>query len=247
MLSKADLHVHTGYSMDSFSSLIWVVHRAIKKEFKIIAITDHETIKGAQWMKKYVKENNLPLEIIIGEEIFSTGGHVVGLFLTHQIESHQSLEDTLKEIKKQGGMAIIPHIGFSERKNHKKFYFRVSYNELLNHPELLRMVDGIEVTNFTLFEKGYEPKARFINEKFLKKAEIGSSDAHIVPHIGTSFTYFEGSTIEDLKKAILEKKTAAYMNPRFYTTGDMIKNFTACVKIPFYYIKKWIEKAISGA
>lgn len=239
MISKADLHVHTSFSLDSFSSPKKIAHRAIKKGIRVLAIADHLTIKGAEVLKKYVEKHKLPLEIITGEEIYTLSGHVVGFFLRQHVPSHQSLEETVRQIKEQGGFAIIPHISFEEPKEEMMFRSRVSYVELINKPKLLKMIDGIEVTNFTLFERDYETKARFINEKFLKKAEIGSSDAHIVRHVGKSYTFFEGETAEDLKKAIAAGKTKAFIIPWLHTAGDVTKNFAPAIKLPFYFAARW--------
>ena len=67
MESKADLHFHTWYSVDSMISPKAAVEDAVKKGIKVLAITDHDSIGGALKAQKYAKEKMLPVEIVIGE------------------------------------------------------------------------------------------------------------------------------------------------------------------------------------
>ncbi len=206
--SKADLHFHTWHSIDSFISPKDAVKMAVKKDIKVLAITDHDTIEGAKVARSYATKHNLPVEIITGEEIYTNGGHVIGLFLTKRVPSFQSLEETLIQIKEQGGLAIIPHLMFEEDALGEYIYrYQVCYLDLVSRPDLLAMVDAIEVQNFGLIEPQYFEKTHFINEKFLQKAEVSSSDSHIKMNFGHTFSLFDGETADDLRKAIQERKT----------------------------------------
>lgn len=234
MQSKADLHFHTWHSIDSFISPKDAIKMAIKKDFRVLAITDHDTIEGAKATAKYVKEKNLPIEIIIGEEIYSDGGHVIGLFLQERVPSFQSLEATLTQIKAQGGLAIIPHIMFEEDALGDYLYrYRVSYLDFVKRPDLLEMVDGIEVHNFALIEPMYFEMARFVNEKFLKKAETGSSDCHIKMNFGGAYTLFEGETAEDFRKSIIERTTVPLCVKRKFAILQSL-GFGPIIKLPIH-------------
>lgn len=181
---------------------------AVAKGINVLAITDHDSIEGARAAKAYAEKNNLPVKIIIGEEISCTGGHIIGLFLAERVESFLPLEETLKELKRQNAIIIIPHLLFEEDVLGEYLYrYKVSYLDLVQRPDLLEMIDGVEVENFSIMESDFSEKSNFINETFLKKARISSSDAHIKRNFGNNYTLFEGETVEDLKKAILEKTT----------------------------------------
>lgn len=215
MQSKADLHFHTWHSIDSLTSPKAAVEAAVKKGIQVLAITDHDSIDGALAARAYAQKHNLPVEVIIGEEIYCNAGHIIGLFLEERIESFLPVEDTLQELKRQNAIVIIPHLLFDEDVLGEYLYrYKVSYLDLIKNPAFLDAVHGIEVENFSIMEDDFSEKANFMNQEFLKKARISSSDSHIVLNFGHSYTLFEGSTAEELKKAILEKTTVPVSTKR---------------------------------
>lgn len=239
MQSKADLHFHTWYSVDSFTSPKSAVHAAIKRGIKVLAITDHDSIDGAIYAKKYAEENKLPIDIIIGDEIICNGGHIVALFLKEKVPSFMSLEETLKALKKQDALVIIPHMLFEEDVLGEYAYrYRVSYFDFVRHPEYLEMIDGIEIQNYTLIEPDFAPKAQFINDEFMKKARISSSDAHVLMNFGYSYTLFEGETAEDLRKAIIERTTIPVITKPSSLTNQ-IANWGPFIKFPVHLSLKF--------
>lgn len=209
---------------------------AIKRGIRVLAITDHDTIQGALAVQKYVKEHGIPLEIIVGEEIYTDGGHVIGLFLKKKIDSFEPLERTLRNIKKQGGIAIIPHMMFEEDPLGEYLYrYQVSIFDLMHRPQLLEYIDGVEIENFSLIERDFGKKMRFVNTNLLKKAEIGSSDCHIVRNFGHAHTTFEGETAEDLRRAILEKKTKAVMTGQ-QRVIHQVMGWGPVIKLPVHLV-----------
>lgn len=101
---KADLHVHTSYSPDSVSSPEKIIHRCLEIGINCLAITDHDSIAGALEVKRIA-----PFTVIIGEEVMTTRGEIIGFFLTEQIPPRLSPEETVARIKAQGGLVCIPH------------------------------------------------------------------------------------------------------------------------------------------
>lgn len=244
MQSKADLHVHTCYSIDSMASIKKIVNNAIKQDIKILAITDHDTIEGALKTQEYVKQNNLPLQVIVGEEVSSRSGHVIGLFLKELVPAFLPLEETINRIKQQGGLVIIPHLTFHKKTPDIPFKFYVNYTELTDHPKILEKVDAIEAVNFTLFKSNFTKKVHEHADLF-KKAFVGGSDAHIPSHVGIGHTTFPGETIEDLRLAILLKKTKEHQI-RDFNFWDLITHHTSVIKIPFafiyYTLNRWYKR-----
>lgn len=69
-----------------------------------IAVTDHNTITFAQKLHQKLGDR-----IIIGEEITTLDGEIIGLYLNQVVKAGLSAADTVAAIKKQGGLVYIPH------------------------------------------------------------------------------------------------------------------------------------------
>lgn len=116
-MMKIDLHCHTEYSSDCSTPISLIPARCQSTGIRIQAITDHNEIEGAQLLKQRVEDTLNPqdLTIIVGEEVSTTEGEIIGLFLEEKIPAGLSPEDTVKEIKDQGGLVVLPH-GFDPLK-----------------------------------------------------------------------------------------------------------------------------------
>jgi predicted metal-dependent phosphoesterase TrpH len=206
--AKADLHIHSDYSDSSASIKEILEYVENKTDLSIIAITDHDTIKGAEKAKEMAKKKKYRFDIIIGEEISTDEGHMIGLFLKKTIKPGMSVHDTVAEIKKQGGLAISPHPFYQSRLNdHNEVVANgIGATALIHEKDL---IDGIEVINGTPTFRRTNLKARYFNRLILHKAEIGGSDAHCKEAIGKGYTIFEGLTVDDLRTSILNKGTQA--------------------------------------
>jgi predicted metal-dependent phosphoesterase TrpH len=141
-------------------------------EIDYIAITDHSRIELAYELKKEFGD-----KIIIGEEIMTTHGEIIGLFLEKEIPKFLSPEETVEEIRKQGGLVYIPHPFDGRRSGIEKYE---------KYEEILDAADIIEVYNSRCFtqtpnEEAYE--YALSHEKLMAAA----SDAHGPKDIGVSF------------------------------------------------------------
>ena len=94
---KADLHIHTRYSMDSSTSLEAIVSRCLELGINCIAIADHGTVTGALKMQSLA-----PFTVIVAEEILTPHGEIMGMFLKETIPSDSSVEETISQIRAQG-------------------------------------------------------------------------------------------------------------------------------------------------
>ena len=101
---KADLHIHTEYSMDCDTPLEKIISRCLELGINCVNIADHGTIEGALKMQELA-----PFSVIVSEEILTPHGEIMGMFLRETISSGQSVEATLSQIKAQGGLVCIPH------------------------------------------------------------------------------------------------------------------------------------------
>jgi predicted metal-dependent phosphoesterase TrpH len=101
---KVDLHTHSLVSHDG--SITADQYRFVLEQAQLdcIAITDHNRIDFALSMHQELGD-----KIIVGEEIMTSQGEIIGLYLKKPVEPHQTAQATAKAIKKQGGIVYIPH------------------------------------------------------------------------------------------------------------------------------------------
>jgi predicted metal-dependent phosphoesterase TrpH len=103
-MMKADLHVHTCYSVDGSLSPETIVGLCQERGIDALAITDHNTIAGALAVREIA-----PFPVIVGQEISSSDGELLGFFLEEEVPRGLSAAETIAQIKQQGGLAGVPH------------------------------------------------------------------------------------------------------------------------------------------
>jgi predicted metal-dependent phosphoesterase TrpH len=103
-LWKVDFHMHSRYSHDSSTGLEELAARARELGLARIALTDHNTAQGALAFRELEPEL-----VIAGEEVKTTEGEVIGLFIEHTIKAWQRPEVVMDEIHAMGGLVYIPH------------------------------------------------------------------------------------------------------------------------------------------
>jgi predicted metal-dependent phosphoesterase TrpH len=171
-LIKADLHIHTAYSMDCTMPLEQIISRCLEVGINCLAVADHNAIEGAIKLKKMS-----PFPIIVSEEILTSDGEVIGMFLSQKIPSRLSMEDTIAQIKAQGGLVCIPHPC-------DRLRFSVFRDQVFE--DIMPEVDIIEVFNARSLLPGSSARARQLAQKYGKLASAGS-DAHTLSEIGNAF------------------------------------------------------------
>ncbi len=105
-LLKTVFHVHTDHSDDSNNTVEHLLECAHRWEIDCLTITDHDTIEGARAVAAAAGPN---LRVIIGEEISTREGHLIGLFLHEHVGPGRSARETAKAIRQQGGLVVVPH------------------------------------------------------------------------------------------------------------------------------------------
>jgi len=160
-----ELHSHSKFSFDSFLDPIMMIKRAKQIGLDGIAITDHNTIKGGVAAQKnnYCEE----FAVIIGSEIQTEAGDIIGLFLNEEIISRNSLE-VVDQIHDQDGIAVLPHP------------FR-GHNL---SADLIKRIDLIEIFNARSTLETNE-MAKELAMSSGKKIIVGS-DAHFLSEIGSA-------------------------------------------------------------
>ncbi len=205
-MGKADTHLHTQYSgfsklgvmkfPESVLSPAMQVDKGRKNGMDVIAITDHDETAAAFIAQEYAKKFD-DIEVIVGEEVTTHDGEVIGLFLTERIPEDLPIEETVDIIREQGGLVIAPH--------------PFSYHVFGLKEQILTLdIDGFETINGGHPDKYSNKFAKMVMDRYPKRwAEISGSDAHSVYTSGYNWTEFEGTTAEDLRKSILNRTTKA--------------------------------------
>lgn len=199
--SKADLHIHSNHS-DGVGKIPEILeYAATQTDLSVIAITDHNTIEGALFAKEL--EDVYGIEVVIGEEVSSTKGHILGLFLKEYIEPGLTPTETFARIAEQGGIAIVPH-PFSGRGIFGPLgtsSFLSAVNDVAFH--------ALEVYNSVPYLGWANRLAARMFTGGQGIAAVGGSDAHIVSSVGKGCTVFRGTTAADLRASIEALETHA--------------------------------------
>jgi predicted metal-dependent phosphoesterase TrpH len=194
--SRADTHMHTNLS-DGTASPERVIEESTRRGLQVIAITDHDHVEGAKRVAELLAQQESPLQLIMGVEVSTRNGHLLGLFVNKAPKALRSVEASIEAIKEQGGLVIIPHpLG-----RLVPSLSRTKIDELLNKGF---SIDGIEIYNPSPANASMRSTVRLANTQW-GLAEMGGSDAHFWQHIGAAYTLFPGSSPDDLRRAILER------------------------------------------
>lgn len=200
-LGRADLHIHTVAS-DGTATVTTVLERAVELGLDIIAIADHERIDAALAGQAIARDRGLPLEVMVGEEVTTLGGHLLGLGLRAPVRSYRSLRSTIAEIHDQGALAVPAHPLMPFPLCAQAWTLR----RLLDDPDEAVHPDALETFNPTsLGRPRHQSVVQFADERGL--AQMGNSDAHAIDAVGIAWTSFPGHTADDLRRAIAARTT----------------------------------------
>lgn len=173
---KIDLHTHSivsydgGLTEESYQGLL------DRHVVDCVAITDHNETRFAQQLQKKLGD-----KIIVGEEITTIDGELVGLFLQETIPAGMTAQKTAEAIHEQGGLVYLPHPFETQRKG-----LQPSTVEMM-----IKDIDIVEVFNARGRFRGKASTAESLAQKH-SLAHAASSDAHGISGIGTAFSLLSG-------------------------------------------------------
>lgn len=220
-----DLHIHTYHSSDSLMKPDKIVKTAKSVGLTGIAVSDHNTIQGGLECKRVNKDDNFL--VIVGAEISTEVGDIIGLFLHKEILSRK-FADVVEEIQSQSGLVLLSH----PFKGHK--LDEIDFNK----------IDLIEGYNSRLHPRE--------NQKAIELAEgknipiVAGSDAHFYSEIGNCRTIYRS-------KNLLHPIKTVYRRNIFYTEivsqflkakkNNDVKLFVKLLKwTPKYILRRLVEK-----
>jgi predicted metal-dependent phosphoesterase TrpH len=216
-LLKADLHVHTKYSLDSNTPLEKIISRCLEIGINCVAISDHGTAEGALKLREMA-----PFTVIVAEEILTPHGEIMGLFLEKTIPSGLSVAETISSIKAQGGLVCIPHPFDTIRKSALRTHII---------EEIVDQIDMMETLNARVMLPKNSAKARAFAAKHGIVPSAGS-DAHTPGEIGNAYVEMpEFNGRDDFLQALEKGKICGHMtNPLIHFASVWTKLKNRCLR-----------------
>jgi predicted metal-dependent phosphoesterase TrpH len=187
------MHTHCEASPDSRTKVADQARAVRAAGMDVICATDHNTIDGALRLRELADG----FRVVIGEEISSRDGEIIGLFLQRAVPRDLSAEETIARIHDQGGLVVVPHPFSINRRYHLR---RASLDRLRSQ------IDALEIFNAR--------EAIFLNNRsaaaYAKQHNIvgaAGSDAHRASEIGGAFVDMpdfagRGDFLESLRKGV---------------------------------------------
>jgi predicted metal-dependent phosphoesterase TrpH len=176
-LIDVDLHMHTDHSHDCATPVEVLLATAAEQGLGAIAVTDHNEISGALEAREKAARlgTHPPLKVIVGEEVKTASqGEVIGLFIEELIPRGLSMEQTVAEIKRQGGLVYVPH-------PFDRLHSVPDYEHMLT---VLPDIDAIEVFNPRVAIGAFNEEAVRFAAKYRLIAGAGS-DSHVAQGLGS--------------------------------------------------------------
>ncbi|MDQ3554702.1 MAG: PHP domain-containing protein, partial [Chloroflexota bacterium] len=182
--SFADLHVHSSASFDCLSRPADLVRAAVARGLTHLAITDHERLDGALRARDLAPPE---LRVIVGEEVRTAGGDIIGLYLERPVPAGLSVAEAVAAIKEQGGLVGLPH-PFDRFRSSGGSRIGADDEEAL--AGLASGVDFVEAHNGRAIGGGNVRAAAFAQRHGLPG--VAASDAHTVQELGLAYTILPG-------------------------------------------------------
>jgi glycosyltransferase involved in cell wall biosynthesis len=166
-----DLHMHTDHSPDCATPVPTLLAAASRVGLGAIAVTDHNEISGAL----EAREQADGIKVIVAEEVKTADqGEVIGLFIEEKIPRGMTLQETIAEIRRQGGLVYVPH-------PFDRMHSVPDYEHLL---DVVEEIDAMEVFNPRVAFAAFNDEAARFAGKYRIVAGAGS-DSHVAQGLGS--------------------------------------------------------------
>jgi len=194
---KLDFHIHSYYSPDGNMKPMDILETAMSKGLDVISVTDHNSTKGGIETRDYAEKKDLPIKVLVGQEVKTLSGEIIILNLDEEIPRDMTLEETLSYAKK--GFLIAPH-PFDK--------FRKGIGEDIH--SIIDKINAIEVFNSRTLLASHNKLAETY-AKINNIPGIAGSDSHFSEEIGSSYFMVESKkTTNSIFKSIQDGKISIY-------------------------------------
>ncbi len=215
---RADLHIHTLASDGTAGVEAILDHVERLTDLDVIAISDHERIDAAVAAQAMARDRGLRVEVVVGEEITTLGGHLLALWVDRPIRPYRTMRTSILAVHEAGGLAIPAHPLVPYPLCAQGWMLR----RLLDDPDPAAHPDGLETFNPTSLGKPWHHRVvRFADQHGL--ARVGNSDAHALEAIASGWTTFPGDDAASLRRAIETRTTDHGGN--FHATAGQLGTF----------------------
>jgi len=102
---RVDCHLHTAASGDAVTTLDQLAERVAQAGIDVVCITDHNETSAALT----AVARGIGARVIVGEEIRTRAGDLIGLFLAERIPYVLPVIEAAGRIREQGGLVYLPH------------------------------------------------------------------------------------------------------------------------------------------
>ena len=195
-----DMQVHTNYSYDGYVPLDELDRACSRRMITTVAITDHDEITGGLEASRLYGMARFKTRVIVGEEVSTTQGEIIGLFLKERIPPGMSMASTIDAIRDQGGVVYLNHpFGYGQRSS------RLVIKDL---DGLWDKIDIVEIFNGRNRTQEANDRAKELALKYGKPGGVGS-DAHSSWEVGRSYVCVE--TFDGPKELVLALRKARYV------------------------------------
>jgi predicted metal-dependent phosphoesterase TrpH len=182
--SFLDLHCHSSASFDSLTDPAHLVAKARRVGLTHLAITDHERVDGALRARDLAGDD---LTVIVGEEVRTSAGDMIGLYLERAVPRGMSPAETAQAIREQGGVVGLPH-PFDRFRSSGGSQASAAVGGI---EELVAAVDYVEVHNARAYGSANPQAAELARAHELPG--VASSDAHSLMELGVAYTILPGA------------------------------------------------------
>lgn len=211
---KAVIHLHTDYSSDSDIAIADLAGFAERAGIDCLAVTDHDTIEGAIRLRDTGR-----VRVVVGEEITTTQGHLIGLFLDERVPPGLPPRRTAEMIRQQGGVVLLPH----------PFNRFMSCGMAEAALGILDLIDAVEINNAQNLLPGPDRAARRFALAHGLATYVGA-DSHRTSSIAPCWQLlapFDGPDAFRLALAAAELRPGRHPLPYFFDMGMQYVRYLA--------------------
>ena len=215
-VGHADLHVHPSGNAVSAKTPMAVYAALRASDLQVAVLTDHNRVDVARELVARSRDEGVPIELVVGEEITTRDGHLLGVGLTARVPAGLSLADAVAAVHDQGGIAVVAHpLLPTHMAASARLLVELAVYDRRQRPDALEAMHPMAA-----WVPGWRRRVERLAQR-CGYAVAGGSDAHVPRSVGFGQTCFHGETEAALMAAICGRETWA--EGRRYPIRDVFR------------------------